>query len=337
MRVITLIIIITLLSLGKNVISYVAPEVSFSLRDRRDMIELQVQANDEFRYCQLPLRTYSSNGVISSMFSNDDHRGLLLGLKDGKVQLRYYPSNNKTSVVLFEDSQTINDGQQHRIVVSRHISENSSSNDEILLEIDKRKISVPVPERSTLFFDVMTIGGAYRFLSENVNHPSLSACFANVTYNRHPLLPEGVVKSDRYDCFYQQGSICDRQIPCYPMNIRPAQFCGQNDCSMVCAPTSTDLTNRALVRYSAQLTSGQREQFDLTFFTTSANSTLYSARDHLIQVSIVIINSQCKFLIQNGPTVSSYDFPGRVRPDQWHTIQVQKSPSTVNHSNEKVN
>ncbi|CAF3924649.1 unnamed protein product, partial [Rotaria magnacalcarata] len=81
----------------KNVVSYVAPEVSFSMRDRRDVIELQVQPNDEFRYCQMPIKTLSPNGVITSMYSNDDQRGLVLCLKDGKLQLKYYSPINKTS------------------------------------------------------------------------------------------------------------------------------------------------------------------------------------------------------------------------------------------------
>ena len=43
-----------------------------------------------------------------------------------------------------------------------------------------------------------------------------------------------------------------------------------------------------LVRYFSQIGPGQREQIDLTIFTTSANSTLYIARDGPIQVSIVL-------------------------------------------------
>jgi hypothetical protein len=258
------------------------------MRDRRDIIELQVQSNDEFRYCQMPIKTLSSNGIITSMYSNDDQRGLILGLKDGKLQLKYYSPNNKTSKIIFSDNQTINDGKQHRILVTRQIPE-TISHDNMYVQIDKRSTEVPVPEQSPMFFDVVTIGGSYRLMPETSNNPFVG-CFANVTYNRHPLLPEGVLKSDRYDCFYQQGTMCDRQIPCSNNNnnIRPLQFCGQTDCSMVCAPTSIDMGSTGLVRYYSQIGPGQREQIDLTIFTTSANSTLYISRDGPIQVSIVL-------------------------------------------------
>ena len=275
------------LYLGKNVVSYVSPDVSFSMRDRRDMIELQVQSNDEFRYCQMPIKTFSANGIITSMYSNDDQRGLVLALKDGKLQVKYYLPNNQTSTMIFHDNQTINDGKQHRILVTRQVPD-SPTHDNMYVEIDKRGTHVPIPERSPLFFDVVTIGGSYRLMPDAVSNP-FTGCFANVTYNRHPLLPEGVLKSDRYDCFYQQGNICDRQMPCVAnANIRPAQFCGQTDCSMVCTPNSVDMGSRGLVRYYSQVGPGQREQVDLTIFTTSANSTLYVARDGPIQVSIVL-------------------------------------------------
>jgi hypothetical protein len=255
------------------------------MRDRRDVIELQVQSNDEFRFCQMPIKTLSPNGIITSMYSNDDQRGLVLGLKDGKLQLKYYSPFNKTSQIIFNDNQTINDGKQHRILVTRQIPE-TTSHDDMYVQIDKRATQVPIPERSPMFFDVVTIGGPYRLMPDTSNPPFVG-CFANVTYNRHPLLPEGALKADRHDCFYQQGTMCDRQIPC-SNNIRPIQFCGQSDCSMVCAPTSVDMGSTGLVRYTSQIGPGQREQIDLTVFTTSANSTLYITRDGPIQVSIVL-------------------------------------------------
>jgi hypothetical protein len=256
------------------------------MRDRRDIIELQVHPNDEFRYCQMPIKTLSSHGIITSMYSNDDQRGLVLDLNDGKLQLKYYSPNKKTSQIIFHDNQTINDGKAHRILVTRQLPD-TNSHDNMYVQIDKRSTHVAIPERSPLFFDVVTIGGPYRLMSDTANNPFVG-CFANVTYNHHPLLPEGVLKSDRYDCFYQQETMCDRQMPC-GNNIRPAQFCGQTDCSMVCAPTSTDMGSTGLVRYYTQLGSGgQREQIDLTIFTTSANSTLYITRDGPIQISIVL-------------------------------------------------
>lgn len=255
------------------------------MRDRRDVIELQVQANDEFRYCQMPIKTLSPSGVITSMYSNDDQRGLVLGLHDGRVQLKYYSPLNKTSQVIFNDNQTINDGKQHRILVTRQAPE-VTSHDNMFVQIDKRAVPVPLPERAPMFFDVVTIGGPYRLMTDTANNPFVG-CFANVSYNRQPLLPEGALKADRYDCFYQQGTMCDRQIPC-ANNARPLQFCGQTDCSMVCAPTSVDMGSAGLVRYSSQIGPGQREQLDFTVFTTSANSTLYIARDGPVQVSIVL-------------------------------------------------
>ncbi|CAF4570861.1 unnamed protein product [Rotaria sp. Silwood1] len=310
----------------KNVVSYVSPDISFSMRDRRDIIELQVQSNDEFRYCQMPIKTLSSNGVITSMYSNDDQRGLVLCLKDGKLQLKYYSPFNKTSQILFNDNQTINDGKQHRILVTRQVPE-TYSNDNMYIQIDKRTTPVSIPERSPMFFDVVTIGSSYRLMPDTTNQPFVG-CFANVTYNRHPLLPEGVLKADRYDCFYQQGMMCDRQIPCH-QNIRPLPFCGQTDCSMVCAPTAVDMGNTGLVRYITQVGPGQNEQIDLTIFTTSANSTLYISRDGSIQVSIVLQNYYPRLIIQNGAAIYTYDFPSRVRGDQWHTLHCQKTSNTL--------
>ena len=228
----------------------------------------------------MPIKTTSANGVITSFYSNDDQRGLILALKDGKLLLNYLSAANRTAFVLFHDNQTINDGQQHRIAVK------ALEHDKLRLQIDKRSAEVALPDENPLFFDVVTIGAPYRLMSTQTTGVSspFVGCFANVTYNRHPLLPEGALKADRYDCFYQQGMMCDRQIPCQ----LPTRFCGQNDCSMVCAPNTYDLNQRGLVRYSTQIGGGQREQIDLTIFTTSANSTLYLARDGPVQVSIVL-------------------------------------------------
>ncbi|CAF2066583.1 unnamed protein product [Rotaria magnacalcarata] len=311
----------------KNVVSYVAPEVSFSMRDRRDVIELQVQPNDEFRYCQMPIKTLSPNGVITSMYSNDDQRGLVLCLKDGKLQLKYYSPINKTSHILYNDNQTINDGRQHRILVTRQIP-GADSQEKMHVQIDKRATQVQIPEQSPMFFDVVTIGGSYRLMPETSSQPFVG-CYANVTYNRHPLLPDGALKADRYDCFYQQGTMCDRQIPCQQQNNRPLSFCGQTDCSMVCAPPSVDMGNTGLVRYFSQIGPGQNEQIEITIFTTSSNSTLYVARDGPTQVSIVLQNYYPRLIIQNGPSIYTYDFPSRVRGDQWHTLHCQKTSNTL--------
>ncbi|CAF1107181.1 unnamed protein product, partial [Didymodactylos carnosus] len=297
----------------KNVISYVSPDVSFSMRDRRDVIELNVKGNDEFYYCQLPIKTTVKNAVISSLYSNEDNRGIVVYVKDGKVQLKYYPPNGKAKL-LYSDNSTVSDGAQHRVIVTRNaasptITMKSNNNidpahENMYIQIDKRSAVVPLPERSPLFFDVVTLGGPYRLIydPDYANVGTYTGCFANITYNRHPLLPEGVLKPDRYDCFYQSGMLCDRQRPCnlQPLPVVPtsiaqapllplAQFCGQTDCSMVCTPKPVDIGSTGLVRYSVQIGPAQQEQISFTIYTNSPNSTLYVSRDGTTQVSITIV------------------------------------------------
>jgi len=203
------------------------------------------------------------------MYSNNDHYSLILFLKNGKLQLKYH---NITSHIIFDSNQIINDGQQYNILISRH-----------KINIDKRMSQILIPLSLLLFFDVITIGGSHHVLYNN----QIIACFSNITYNHHSLLPEGIVKSDRYDCFYDQNSICDRQIPCN--NIQSSQFCGQMDCSLVCIPPSIDRNTESLLEYSSQIQStGQYEQIYLTIFTTSGNSTLFIANNASIQVSIIL-------------------------------------------------
>jgi hypothetical protein len=72
-------------------------------------------------------------------------------------------------------------------------------------ELDQYGAQIPIPEHSSLLFDVVTIGGSYHLLSNNL----FVGCFVNITYNDHPLLPEEILKSDRFDCFYEQDSLCD--------------------------------------------------------------------------------------------------------------------------------
>ncbi|CAF0871438.1 unnamed protein product, partial [Didymodactylos carnosus] len=336
----------------KNVISYVSPDISFSMRDRRDIIELNVKGNDEFYYCQLPIKTTNKNAVISSMYSNEDNRGMVFYVKDGKFQLKYYPPNGKAKL-LYSDNLTISDGVQHRVIVTRNADNPTVTsqtnninhiNENMYVQIDKRSALIPLPERSPLFFDVVTIGGPYRHIydSDYSNVGTYTGCFANITYNRHPLLPEGVLKPDRYDCFYQSGMLCDRQRPCnlQPPSILPpsivqaspslTQFCGQTDCSMVCTPKLVDIGSTGLVRYISQIGPGQREQIDFTIYTNSPNSTLYIARDGVTQVSITIVNYSPKFLIQNGPSVQTYDFPGKLTNAQWHVLKCQKDRNSLN-------
>ncbi|CAF4222241.1 unnamed protein product, partial [Rotaria sp. Silwood2] len=295
----------------KNVISYISSDISFSIRDYHDIIELQVPSNDEFYECQIVIKTQSLNGIIASIYSNDDHYGLILSLNEGKLQLQYYLSNNMTLLLIFNDNQTINDGQEHYILIFRQIL-----NKNMYIKIDNRTTNISNLSSLSLFFDVITIGGSDRIMSDNL----FVGCFANITYNHHPLLPEGIVKSERYDCFCDQGSICDRQMPCN--TIQPLQFCGQTDCSLVCTSSSPlssiDMNNKGSLRYFTQLESGQYEQIYLMIFTISDNSVLFTTQNGSIQVSIVIQNYYPRLIIRNGGIIYTYNFPGRVRGDQWH-------------------
>jgi len=207
------------------------------------------------------------------LYSNNDHYNLILYLKNGKLKLKYHLSDNITSYLIFDDNQIINDGQQHDILISRQLSK---------INIDKRLVQILIPLSSSLFFDLLTIGGSRHVISNN----QIIGCFSNITYNHHPVLPEGILKSNRYDCLYDHNSICDRQIPCN--HIESFQFCGQIDCSLVCVP-SFNKTYKSLLEYSSQIQSNaQYEQIHLTIFTTSSNSTLFITNNGSIQVSIIL-------------------------------------------------
>ena len=219
------------------------------------------------------------------MYSNNDGYELVLFLKDGILQVKYYSLDNVTSQLIFNDNQTINDGQQHYIFISHNISE-TISNENMYINIDKRSKKMSAPVSSSLFFNIVAIGGSYHMQYNN----AFVGCFANITYNYHPLLPEGIVKSDRYDCFYDHDSICDREIPC--SDNQSLDFCGQTDCSIVCTSSSSsssiNVNKSGLFQYITQIESGQYEQIHFMIFTQSANSTLFLTRDGSIQVSIVL-------------------------------------------------
>ncbi|CAF2152127.1 unnamed protein product [Rotaria magnacalcarata] len=303
-----------------KIISYISPDVSFSVRDPQDIIEIQISPNEEFYHCQISFRTPSSNGIIASIYSNVDHRDLILFLTDGKFHLTYDSTDNESSQLIFRDNETTNDGQQHYILISHQISTKNLS-----IQIDNRSIIISNLSSLSLFFDVITIGGSYRVMSIN----QFVGCFANITYNHRPLLLEDMVKSDRYDCIYEQDSICDRQVPC--INIQPLQFCGQPDCSLVC--TSSSLINaddnKGSLQYSAHIESGVYEQIHLMIFTISANAILFSSTNGTIQVSIIIQNYYPRLIIRTGGIIYTYDFPGRVRGDKWHVLQCQKTINTI--------
>jgi hypothetical protein len=52
---------------------------------------------------------------------------------------------------------------------------------------------------------------------------------------------------------------------------------------------------------------------------------------HTLETILILYfkNYYPRFVIQNGGLVYTYDFPGRVRGDQWHTLQCQKTSNTV--------
>ncbi len=280
-----------------------SPNISLSIRDYRDIIELEIPSNEEFYHYQIIIKTRSLDGIITSIYSNDDRHSLILYLQDGKLQLRYHSSDNITSQLIFNDNQIINDGQEHYISISRQL---------LSTQIDRRNTQITIPLALSLFFDVITIGGT----SNNL----FIGCFSNVTYNHHPLLPEGIVQSDHYDCYYDEDSICDRQISCN--NIQPLEFCGENDCSLVCTPSLIDNNNKGLLEYSSQIKSGQSEVIYLTIFTTSGNSTLFMTSNGSIQVSIIFQVNKKKplfilFIIKNLELLCAFN-----HPKWWNNIYI---------------
>lgn len=268
--------------LGRNIPSYISSDISFSVRDLNDIIELQIPSNDEFYHFQISIKTKSSNGIIASLYSIIDRHDLIIFLKDRKLFLKYQSLDNKTSQLIFNDTEIINDGQKHNIIIYRQISSRK-----LLISIDNRTIILSNISSLSLFFDLITIGGSDRIISIS----QFAGCFSNITYNYRPLVPEDIVKSDRYDCVYEQELICDRQISCN--NIQPLQFCGQTDCSLVCTSSSPSLTNvnndnKGSLRYFIQIESGLYEQLYLMIFTISSNAVLFTSVNGSIQVSIII-------------------------------------------------
>lgn len=247
---------------------------------------------DQFNHCQLSIKTRSLNGIILSIYSTNDQHSLILFLKDGKLQLRYHLSDNQSQSLIFNENQLINNGEEYSIIISHQPSQTISSN---------HTIQILIPSSLSLLFNVLILGGSHDVKSTT----QFIGCFSNITYNHHPLLPEGVVKSARYDCFYEQNSLCNRQIPC--SQNQASQFCGENDCSLVCVPPTLDRYNQGLIQYSSKIQSGENEQIYLTIFTTSSNSTLFLSNNGSIQVSIILqVNSLKPKIYSSDKTFFSY-------------------------------
>lgn len=203
----------------------------------------------------------------------NDQYSLILFLNDGKLQLIYHRSENQSTTLIFNEDQLINNGEEYSIIISHQSSQTISSN---------YTIQISIPSSLALFFNVLILGGSH----DNTSKNQFIGCFSNITYNHHPLLPDGVVKPNRYDCFYDQNSLCNRQISC-PQNQSSA-FCGQTDCSLVCVPPINNQYNQSLLRYSSGIQYGENEQIYLTIFTTSSNSTLFQTSNGSIRVSIIL-------------------------------------------------
>lgn len=256
--------------------------ISFSIRNPDEILQVELPSHDRFDSCQISIQTRSSNGIILSLYSSNS--SLILFLNHGKLQMTSHLSNNQTTHWIFDENRWIDNGDEYSIILSHRTSEILST---------KYQIPISLPENFSSF-DLLILGGSF--------HPSSSkdqlvACFSNITYNTHSIIPSGMIKSARYQCFYEDESICDELIPC-PSN-QPLEFCGENDCSLVCIPPPR--LNRSLIEYSSSnINHGENEQIYLTIFTTSNNSTLFMTTNNSIEVSIILqVNSHVHKRLEN--------------------------------------
>ena len=216
----------------------------------------------------MTIQTRSANGIVLSLYSTD--YSLILFLNDGKLQLTYHQSNNQstTSDGLFDETRWIDNGDEYTIILSANTSAILSS---------KYQIPILIPWNLSSF-EILIVGGAF-----HSSNDQLLACFSNITYNSRSIIPTGMIKSSRYQCVYDDQTICDQSLAC-PRN-QSLDFCGENDCSLVCISSSS---NRSLIEYSSEIDDGENEQIFLTIFTTSSNSTLFIATNGSIEVSIIL-------------------------------------------------
>jgi hypothetical protein len=211
------------------------------------------------------------------MYSTNDEYGLILSVKDGKLQLMYHLSENQSTILIFNDDRLINNAEEYSIIISYQ---------PVPTILSPNTIEIPIPSSLSLVFNLIIVGGSHDITSKN----QFIGCFSNIQYNYRPLLPDGSVKTARYDCFYDPNFLCNRQVSC-SLN-ESFSFCGQSDCSLVCIPPTNTPYNQSLLRYSSTIHSGENEQIHLTIFTTSGNSTLFQTNNGSIQVSIILqVNS----------------------------------------------
>lgn len=241
--------------------------ISFSIRNPDEIIEIELPSNERFDSCQLTIQTRSTNGILLSLYSTEYN--LILGLNQGKLQLTYQQSNNQTFHGIFDENRWIDDGEEYTIILSHNSSEILSS---------KYQIPISVPWNFSSF-DILIVGGSFHSSSSS---DQLLGCFSDITYNSRSIIPTGLIKSSRYQCFYDDQTICDQSISC-PRN-QSLNFCGENDCSLVCISSS----NQSLIEYSSEIHQGENEQIFLTIFTTSNNSTLFMTTNGSIEVSIIL-------------------------------------------------
>ena len=327
---------------GPNVIAYLPSNVSFSIRDQRDIVQLTIPFNQEFDSYEILIRTRSSTGFLTSFYSSADQRTLSLSLFQGRLQIHYERPRNVTTKTIFSDYRTINDGQPHRISLQRSPSPTTAAL-AMHLQIDQFGSSISIPDRSPLSFDQVTIGG----LSRSAWNHTFVGCVANVIYNHQPLLSRETLSSDRYGCAYQQDSMCDRRTPC---STRTIPFCGERDCALVCQGIFSDIHKRGLVRYYSRIGSSPNEEISLMVFTTSSNATLLLTLDGPIQVSIILQvpfiqlrsvldahwlcgvffkNFYPQLLIRNEGLVDTYAFPDRLQAGRWSRIELRKTLQSV--------
>ena len=296
------------LSKGLNVISHLPSNVSFSIRSQRDIVQLTTPSHQEFDHYEISIRTRSSSGFLTSFYSTVDHRALRLSLVQGRLQINYERSKNVTSHIIFNDYRTIDDGQPHQISLQRMRSIATAS-PTFRLQVDQHVSSVSIPDRSTLYFDQLIIGG----LSRSPSNQTFIGCLANVVYNHHPLVPREMIPADRHDCFYRQDSMCDRRIPC---STSAVPFCGDSDCSLVCPGIVRDIHQKGLVRYYSRIGSSPTEEISLMIFTTSSNATLLFTFDGSTQVSIIL---QVNFIERRSlqPLALPLELPSAIAHSKW--------------------
>lgn len=241
--------------------------VSFSVENSDDIVQVDLPSNEPFESIELTIKTRSISGIIFVLNSLEQQYSFILSLKHSRLQLNEYFHLNQSQNLLF--NQTIHYDYEYHILISNRISKTMISLNYIQIQVSSR-----------IAFDSLTLGGGNP--SQIFSYNQFIGCFSNITYNSNACIPEGSVKSDRYDCFYHGNTLCKRVKPCRE------EFCGESDCSLVCVPSIGSTNPSSLFQYQSQLKSSQYEEIYLTIFTTSGNSSLFMTTNGTFQVSIIL-------------------------------------------------